>query len=124
MAEDFLALFSKETEVVTLGPGETLFEKGDRGDAMYVVKSGELQIVDGNNVFETVAPGGIVGEMALIDSHPRSASVRASKPSVVIPINERRFLFLVQQTPFFALRLMTLISERLRAMNARATASE
>src|SRR5438128_8994691 len=101
MAEDFLALFSKETEVVTLGPGETLFEKGDRGDAMYVVKSGELQIVDGNNVFETVAPGGIVGEMALIDSHPRSASVRASKPSVVIPINERRFLFLIQQTPVF-----------------------
>ena len=40
MAEDFLALFGNEPEVVTLGPGEALFEKGELGDFMYVVKSG------------------------------------------------------------------------------------
>ena len=120
MAEDFLALFGNEPEVVTLGPGEALFEKGELGDFMYVVKSGEVQIIDGNDVYETVSAGGIVGEMALVDAGPRSASVRATKESVAIPINERRFLLMVQQTPFFALRVMRVISVRLRAMNERA----
>ena len=58
--------------------------------------------------------------MALVDAGPRSASVRATKESVAIPIDERRFLLMVQQTPFFALRVMRVISVRLRAMNERA----
>ena len=63
--------------------------------------------------------GGIVGEMALVDGSPRSATVRASKPSTVIPISERRFLFLVQETPFFAIKVMQVMAARLRAMNER-----
>ena len=59
--------------------------------------------------------------MALIDGGPRSAAVRASVASEVVPIDERRFLFMVQQTPFFALRVMRVMSARLRSMNARAT---
>jgi CRP/FNR family transcriptional regulator, cyclic AMP receptor protein len=124
MTEDFLGLLGKETEVVTLAPGETLFEKGEPGHCMYVVKSGDLQILDGNYVYETVSTGGIVGELALVDAGPRSATVRAIRQSVVIPVNERRFLFMLQQTPFFALRVMRVLSARLRAMNERVKASE
>jgi CRP-like cAMP-binding protein len=91
---------------------------------MYVVKSGSLQILDGNYVYETVSAGGIVGEMALVDRSPRSATARAIEPSTVIPIDERRFLFMVQQTPFFSLRLMRVMTARLRAMNERAKAGE
>jgi len=123
MAEDFSTMFSDDSEVVTLAPGQMLFEKGEPGQVMYVVKSGELQIVDGNHVYETVSTGGIVGEMALVERGPRSAGVRASKQSVVIPVDERRFIFMVQQTPFFALRLMKVMSARLRAMNERARSS-
>ena len=124
MSEDFLGLFGQETEVVTLAPGDTLFNKGEPGHLMYVVKSGDLQIADGNYVFETVRAGGILGEMALVDASPRSATARAITPSVVIPIDQRRFLFMVQQTPFFALRLMGVMAARLRAMNDRAKATE
>jgi CRP-like cAMP-binding protein len=87
---------------------------------MYVVKSSDLQILDGNYVYETVSVGGIVGEMAIVDGSPRSATVRATQPSIVIPIDERRFLFMVQQTPFFALRVMRVMAARLRAMNERS----
>ena len=87
---------------------------------MYVVKSSDLQILDGNYVYETVSVGGIVGEMAIVDGSPRSATVRAIQPSIVIPIDERRFLFMVQQTPFFALRVMRVMAARLRAMNERS----
>jgi CRP-like cAMP-binding protein len=117
-----LGLFASETEVVTLAPGETLFEKGEPGRLMYVVKTGSLQIIDGNHFYETVSAGGIVGEMALVDGSVRSATVRASEPSIVIPISERRFLFLVQEIPYFAIRVMRVMTARLRAMNERAKA--
>jgi CRP-like cAMP-binding protein len=115
----FLGLVRHETKVTALVPGQLLFQKGDAAEVLYVVKSGELQIGDGNVVYETVGPGGIIGEMALIDSAPRSASVRAVTESEVVPIDQRRFLFMVQQTPFFAIRVMQVLAQRLRVMNAR-----
>jgi CRP-like cAMP-binding protein len=121
MKDDFSGLFTHETDVMTLKPGETLFEKGEVGRFMYVVKSGDIQIVDGNHVYETVSAGGIVGEMALVTSSPRSATVRAITPSIVIPIDQHRFLFLVQETPNFALRMMRVMCSRLQAMNKRAS---
>jgi CRP/FNR family transcriptional regulator, cyclic AMP receptor protein len=119
MHEDFLGLFGSETDVVTLQPGQELFRKGDVGRHMYVVKSGEVQVADGNHVFETVSAGGILGEMALISGQARSTSARATIESVVVPVDEKRFLFLVQQTPFFAIRVMRVMSNRLRMMNDR-----
>ena len=62
---------------------------------MYVVKSGDVQVVDGNHVFETVSSGGIVGEMALVNEEPRTATVRALSASEVIVVDQKRFLFLV-----------------------------
>jgi len=120
MSENFLGS-ARSGEEISLGAGEVLFSKGDIGHEIYVVRSGELQILDGNRVFETVGPGGIVGEMALVDGGPRSATVRASAATEVVPLDERRFLFMVQQTPHFALRVMRVMSARLRAMNARLT---
>ena len=118
MTENFLGLFGKDAEGVTLAAGESLFEKGEPGHLMYVVKSGDLQIIDGNHVYETVSAGGILGEMALIDAGPRSATVRAIRQSIVIPIDERRF------PPFFALRVMRVLTARLRAMNERVKVTE
>jgi CRP/FNR family cyclic AMP-dependent transcriptional regulator len=120
MSENFLVGF-RNGEEMRLDAGQILFKKGDAGHEAYVVRSGELQILDGNRVFETVGPGGIVGEMALVDGGPRSATVRANSASEVNPLDERRFLFMVQQTPHFALRIMRVMSARLRAMNMRGT---
>jgi CRP/FNR family transcriptional regulator, cyclic AMP receptor protein len=119
MADDFLGLFRSECDVITLQPGQELFKKGDVGRHMYVVKSGEVQVADGNHVFETVSAGGILGEMALVSEHPRSASARAIRESVVVPVDRKRFMFLVQQTPFFAFGVMRVMSARLRMMNDR-----
>ena len=57
MTEDFLGLFRNDPGVVLLKPAQELFKKGEPGSYMYVVKSGEVQVVDGNHVFETVSPG-------------------------------------------------------------------
>ena|SRR5579862_2943498 len=115
---NFLGLFSRERNVVTLKPGETLFKKDDPARCMYVVLSGDVRIGDGNIIYEQLSAGGIVGEMALIDHAPRSATVTATTDCVLAEIDEKRFLFLVQQTPSFALNVMRLLSHRLRRMNA------
>jgi CRP-like cAMP-binding protein len=85
---------------------------------MYIVLSGELRIGDGNKILEQLAPGGLVGEMALIDHAPRAATVTALSGCTLAAIDEKRFVFLTQQTPSFALNVMRVLSQRLRRMDA------
>jgi hypothetical protein len=57
--------------------GDVIFSEGDKGNVMYVVRSGEVATEHRGHVMETLGGGGIFGEMALIDGSPRSATVRA-----------------------------------------------
>jgi CRP-like cAMP-binding protein len=115
---DFSGMFHNEP-TIAVKAGETLFHKGDEADGFYIVMSGSLRIANGNIVYEDIVPGGLVGEMALIDREPRSATVTALTDSEVVKVDLRRFLFLVQQTPFFSIRVMSVLSQRLRATNQK-----
>ena len=115
-----MGLFSREGDVVTLKSGEKLFQKGEVAKHGYVVLEGELRIGEGNATLEQVSAGAMVGEMALVDHGPRSATVTALTDCKLARFDERRFLFLVQQTPSFALNVIRLVSYRLRRMNERA----
>ncbi|HTV89972.1 MAG TPA: cyclic nucleotide-binding domain-containing protein [Stellaceae bacterium] len=107
-------------DIVTLRPGEFLFRKGDEGDALYIVKSGAVRIIDGSVVYETVRTGGVVGEMALVDSEmPRSASVIAATSATLIAIDTVKFRALVASAPDFALTVMGVMARRIRVMNWR-----
>src|SRR5690348_8933257 len=69
-------------ETVLLGPGEFLFREGDLADALYIVRKGLLRIVSGSTVYETVRPGGIIGEMGIVEQGGRrSASIIAGTRS-------------------------------------------
>ena len=119
---NFLTLFDKSTDIRKLKSGELLFAKGDEAHEMFIVRSGELQIADGNIVFETVGPGGMIGEMAIVDKAPRSATVKALTAAEVIPVDEKRFLWMVVQTPYFAIRVLRTLTTRLRKTNEIAKA--
>src|SRR6185437_10376760 len=97
-------------------PGETIFSEGDKADKMYVVLSGEVEVHLQGTVVDTLAPGTTFGEMALIDGAPRSASVVAKTRSEVAAIDEKTFLFLVDEMPYFALSTMRNLVDRLRRM--------
>ena len=97
--------------------GEAFLQEGTPGTLMYVLRAGEVAIEVGGRVVECVGPGSVIGEMALFDDAPRSASAVALTDCDVVAIDRRRFLFLVQETPFFALGIMRVMAERLRAMN-------
>jgi CRP-like cAMP-binding protein len=100
--------------------GKTIFKEGDHGDEFFVVVRGKVEISSGDRHFETLGADGIFGEMALIDDSPRSATAVALTDVTVAPIKESQFLFLVKNTPFFALSVMRVLAYRLRRQNKAA----
>ena len=117
--EDILPLLVKEPHVA-LQSGQVLFTEGDPPNAMYVVKTGALRIQSGGVVYEDVGPGGIVGEMALVEKHhARSATVFALTDCQLVAVDEARFAALVVEAPSFATTVMQVLSRRLRVMDRR-----
>jgi CRP/FNR family cyclic AMP-dependent transcriptional regulator len=97
--------------------GEIIFKEGDEAHQLFVIKSGEVAIQSGNRTLAELSTNHIFGEMALIDDAPRSATAVAKTDVELVPISEKQFLFLVSQTPFFALKVMRVLARRLRATN-------
>ena len=117
---DFSLLVGREVPPRYFAKGATIFGEGEQGDEFFVVVRGQVEIKSGNRWFETVCQNGIFGEMALIDDGPRSATVVALTDVTVVPIQEQQFLFMVKHTPFFALRVMRVLANRLRRQNKAA----
>jgi CRP-like cAMP-binding protein len=111
-------LFLNAKEYELYDAGEIIFREGQTGDVMYVVQSGEVEISVAGRTVEIVGAGGLLGEMALIDNEPRSATATARTACRIVPIDEDRFQFLVQQTPYFATQVMRVMAFRLRQMDA------
>ncbi len=99
--------------------GDVVVQEGESAKEMFVVRSGKVAVKVYGRTVEEVSAGGMFGEMALIDHSPRSATIVAEEDSVLVPINERLFVVLVQDTPFFALDVMRVLVERIRLMNER-----
>jgi len=117
-------LFAHETDPVRLAPGQMLFEAGQPADGMYVVLEGSLDVSIDGKVVEQSTRGAIIGEMALIDESPRSATVIAREPAVLARLDAPRFRRLIQQNPFFATHVMKVLVDRVRRIDrVRATKS-
>ena len=113
-------IFKTVDDVARFAPGDVIFSAGETGDCMYVVREGTVTIQAEGLPIEEIGPGGIFGELALIDSAPRSATATAATACELVALNERSFLFHVSQTPFFALNVMRVLSNRLRRASAEA----
>jgi CRP-like cAMP-binding protein len=100
-----------------LAPGEELFHKGDRAPQVYVIARGRLAVssasADGNQVvLNLMDEGEVVGELALLATGRRSASVKAVEPSEVVVLERRDFLGYLREQPDLALELLGLLAER------------
>jgi CRP/FNR family cyclic AMP-dependent transcriptional regulator len=117
-----LATFSGEDNPRVCAAGETIFNAHDMGAEMYVILAGEVELSIDGKVIEVLGAGEPFGEMALIDQAPRVATATAKTSCKLAVIPERRFLFMVAQSPQFALEIMKVMADRLRRMNARLEA--
>jgi len=116
---DVLAHFRNARSVVTLPRGTVIFAEGEQGDKMYVLIQGRADISVGGEVIESAHPGALLGEMALVISAPRSATITAVTECKVVPVEPRQFDLLVRESPEFARYVMKVMAERLRRMNER-----
>lgn len=120
----FFELFAHNPKIVSVPAGQTLFSEGDEGGVMYVLTTGSADVIVNNRQVEQLQHGSIVGEMGLVSPGPRSATVVATSDCEFVAIDEKRFQFLVQNTPFFAMQVMRVMAERLRAIDRLVPAIE
>ena len=117
--ERYIGLLQRSGESEEFAAGSTIFSQGDPADRMYVVSSGSVTLSIDGRVLETVGPGGLYGEMAVIEREPLSGTAVAEADTTLVGIDKRRFWFLVQETPFFAEIVMKVMASRLRRETAR-----
>jgi CRP/FNR family cyclic AMP-dependent transcriptional regulator len=108
------ALMLVDDRPLALANGQVLFREGEPGQHMYIVRSGKLELHAGGRKLEAVGPGGLVGEMALIDPAPRSATAVARGSCSVAAVDADTFDQLVQRVPRLALEVMRIMTRRLR----------
>ena len=95
-----------------------IFAEGDSAVFMYIVLSGRVAISIRSKVVEMVGPGGVFGEMALVDQSARAATAKAETACSLLAINRSDFLALVRGKPAFGVSLLQALAERLRYMTS------
>jgi len=94
--------------------GDTIFLKGDLANCMYIVIRGQVEMRIDDLVVDVAHAGGMFGEMGIIDEAPRSTTAVASADTVLLVIDEKHFLELVHETPFFALKVLRNVTDRVK----------
>jgi CRP/FNR family transcriptional regulator, cyclic AMP receptor protein len=115
---DFRMLAGQGVPIREFKAGEVIFRQGDPAQELFVIQTGTIEIRLGNRVLETLSVHDIFGEMALIDPAPRSATAVAVTDVRLVHIGERQLLFMISNTPHFALNVMRVMARRLRAANS------
>jgi CRP-like cAMP-binding protein len=113
----FNLLTGNNIDAQSFKAGSVIFREGAEARELFVIKSGQVRIQIGNRTVTELVADSIFGEMALIDNEPRSATAVAVTDVELVAVSEKQFLFLVGQTPYFALRVMRVLAQRLRATN-------
>lgn len=103
-----------ENAVMRYAENKYIMQQGQAGVFMYIVLEGQINIVMQNQVVEKIGPGGIFGELALVERTERLASAIAFDDCAVLAINRATFIELVKENPAFGLAILSAIGERLR----------
>ena len=108
-------LFLNAQSTLQAPAGSVVFQQGDSGDEMFGIIEGQVQLQTMDRVIATLGIDDVFGEMAIIDSSPRMATAVATTDTLLAVIDRHRFLFLVHETPMFALSVMSAMADRFRA---------
>jgi len=114
-AEALLPVATLATET-RLAPEEVLFVAGDMGDAMYVVVEGSVRVIRDRAVIAKLGRGECVGEMAALDWEPRSATVIADAPTLLIRLGRNELMDLLRDHPELVRSLAMMLADRIRKM--------
>ena len=127
IVSDDLKTLAKHMNFMDFQPKEVIFSEGDKGDFVCFVTRGALDVLKRNErgkevVIATLGKGRSIGEMAVIDDFPRSATVRAKTHTTLVILTRKGFDQLLDQHPQIGVKLLKGLA-RLLSMNMRKTSS-
>ncbi len=112
--DHILANIAMVLETVEYLPDQLIFQKGDPGDAMYVIVSGGVRVTDNGHELEHLGESSVFGELALLDNEPRAASVTATEDTLLLRLPQEVFHELLEGHSTIARGILTVLSQRLR----------
>lgn len=106
----------------TIPPKNMVFKEGDKGDALYIVKNGKVNVLKRNSsgadsVLVSLGKGAVIGDMAIIDDQPRSASIATIQETTFLILTKDDFRNLLAEVPEISFQILKMTTERLRATN-------
>ncbi|MGI0486992.1 cyclic nucleotide-binding domain-containing protein [Pantanalinema rosaneae CENA516] len=114
---EVVAIFQSSPEIQTFAAGEVIFNQGELGENMYGILEGEIEQYINGQLIETLKTGDIFGVGALIQpDRLRVTKATAKTNCKLASMNQRHFLFAIQETPTFALEVLRSYYDRLRAL--------
>jgi CRP-like cAMP-binding protein len=121
---NIIEVFSQASQYESFPVDAVILREGEPGSVMYVIKEGEVALQVNGHRLATLGPGGILGEMAIIDRGKRSATAIALTDCKLVAMERELFLFIMYQAPSFALDVMRVLTTRLRHMDHLAIGLE
>ncbi|MCP9799388.1 Crp/Fnr family transcriptional regulator [Synechococcus sp. RedBA-s] len=117
-ALDTLRALATQGEVREFAPGDPIFKAGESGDCMFGLLQGSVQLSwNGEAGHEQIKEGDVFGAGALVTSdHRRYGNATAISPCTILVMNREKFLFAIQESPMFAIELLSSIDQRLRQL--------
>jgi CRP-like cAMP-binding protein len=112
-------LFDHAEDAIASTAGTIIFEQDQVSDLMYVLIEGEISLLRDGKALAVLTSGTLFGEMAVLEDRPHYATAVAKTDCKLVGLDQNRFRFLVEQTPYFAIDVMTIMAERLQRMNQR-----
>jgi ATP:ADP antiporter, AAA family len=112
--DEVLAEVAAITTELAVSAGQTIFEKGDRGDSLYMIATGRVRVHDGDRTLNDLVTGNVFGEMAVLDPEPRSASVTAVEDTQLLRLDQQALYELIDDRPEVARGLIQVLSQHLR----------
>jgi CRP/FNR family cyclic AMP-dependent transcriptional regulator len=109
---------ARHAELVEFRAGETLMTEGQPGQEFYVIVDGEVGVTSGGDTLAKLGPGKYVGEQALLDPGPRTATVTALRDTTAVLLASREFYAAVEESPVLARKLLAGMAHRLREASA------
>ena len=105
---------ARHAEIVDFHGGDVLMTEGEAGHEFYVIIDGEVGVTSGGETLAKLGPGTYVGEQALLDPGPRTATVTALRDTQTVLLSSREFYAAIDDVPGLSRKLLTGMAHRLR----------